>query len=326
MLPDKVKELFDYPVPAHSLRAGYALGGMSLGVFFLLFLSGALLAYFGYTPDVKGAYDSIVSIGKTPLLSNFRAIHALSAELFLALAAIHVTRIVLTKSYYKERRVTWNVGIVILGLAVAFFFTGTLLKWDQEGTEAFAHVLWVNESIPGGGFLTNLLFNENIPLKMFVIHAVALPFVMAGLLGVHLVLIKALKISGLSPSAPPAPETASFTDHMKVVLTYSAIITAGVIVVSLFYQPDITGSPIDGVEWTKPPWPFLFLYTLENWYGIWPLLLGPPILFGWLLVIPSLSNSSSNWDMGQYLYFAMVALIIILILVGAWSAPVVHIM
>jgi len=326
MLPDKVKELIDYPVPEHSLRAGYALGGMSLGVFFLLFLSGAVLAYFGYTPDIKGAYESITRISETRFLSNFRAIHAISAELFIALAAIHVTRIVLTKSYSDNRRVTWNVGVLVLGLTVAFFFTGTLLKWDQEGAEAFSHVLWVNESIPGGQFLTDLLFNENIPLKMFVIHAVALPFVMAGLLGVHLVLIKALKISGLSPSAPPAPETVSFTDHMKVVLKFSAIITAGVIAVSLFYQPDITGSPIDGVEWTKPPWPFLFLYTLENWFGIWPLLLCPPILFGWLVVIPSLSNSSANWDAGQYLYFAMVALIMILILVGAWSAPVVHIM
>ncbi len=326
MLPREVRDALDYPVPAHSLRAGYALGGMALGVFGLLFLSGVLLAYFGYIPSTEKAFESVVEISRTPALAQLRAVHSVSAELFLILLALHITRIVLTKSYYGARRVTWNIGILLLLLATVLFFTGTLLKWDQESYEAYAHVLWANEFFPYGDRVNALLFEDRAPLKMFIVHVALLPLLTFAFMGVHALLIKALKISGLNPADPPAPETERFLRHLKVVAVYSALIAAAIVAVSFFYQPDLTGEPYKGVEWTKPPWPFLFLYTLENWFGIWPLLLAPPLLLAWLLAIPSLSKKAKGWDAGQIFYFSVIVLILALILIGAWSAPMEHMM
>ncbi len=326
MLPDKVKKAINYPVPAHSLKAGYGLGGMALALLGLLFGSGVFLAYFGYVPSTEEAYDSVIKISNSPVLANFRSIHSISAEIFLILIALHVTRIALTKSYYGDRRLTWNIGILILVLSTIFFFTGTLLKWDQEGYEAFGHVLWANGSLPMGDMINSLFFESRPTLKMFVVHVAVLPVLAFALIGVHLLLIKVLKISGLSPAEPAAPETESFIGHIKMVAMYSAVIVGVIVVASLFFQPDITGKPYEGVEWTKPPWPFLFIYTLENWFGLWALLLVPPVLFTWLMIIPSFSKKTSGWDMGQIIYFSGLIIIVVLILTGAWTALAEHMM
>jgi len=316
----------DYPVPPHSLRAGYGLGGMALALLGLLFGSGVVLAYFGYVPSTEEAYDSVIKISQSPVLANFRSIHYISAEIFLLLIALHVTRIALTKSYHGARRFTWNIGILILALSTMFFFTGTLLKWDQEGYEAFGHVLWANEFMPFGETINALLFKDRPTLKMFTVHVALLPLLAVALIGVHLTLIKVLKISGLSPAHPAAPETESFLSHIKMVAIYSAVIVGVIVVVSFFFQPDITGKPYEGVEWTKPPWPFLFIYTLENWFGIWALLLVPPVLFAWLVIVPSFSKKTNGWDAGQIIYFSGLAVIITLILIGAWTALAEHMM
>jgi quinol-cytochrome oxidoreductase complex cytochrome b subunit len=42
---------------------------------------------------------------------------------------------------------------------------------------------------------------------------------------------------------------------------------------------------------TKPFWPFLWIYAVENTLGIWGMILAPMVLFGFLFVVPLLDRS-----------------------------------
>ncbi len=326
MLPKQVRDSLNHSIPEHALHPGYALGGMALGVFALLFFSGLLLAYFGYDPSLSGAYKSVETISATYGLSHLRTIHSVAAELFLFLLALHVTRIVLTKSYLGPRKLTWNLGIALIVIACVFFFTGALLKWDQEGYEAYSHLLWANSFLPLGDQINELLFKGDIPLRMFIVHAVLLPVILTALVCAHMGLVKLLKISNLKPEDSQAPETAKFSSHIEVVFIFTIGIWIAVFMSTYLYLPHLTGEAYAGVEWTKPPWPFLFLYTLENWFGVWPLLFAPPVLIAWLGLIPFFSKPINKIDPGQIIFFAGVIVISILILIGAWSPTVEHMM
>lgn len=326
MIPQKIREALNYPIPRHSLRLGYMLGGLSLGVFAILFLSGATLAWFGYSPSVENAHAGMLDIESSPILSTVRSIHSISSELFLVLLLLHLTRIVLSKSYHGDRQMTWNVGIILLVIAVKFSFTGTILKWDQEAYEAFSHLLWANSSVPFGGTINEILFSGDIVKRFFVAHVVILPALFFLVIGAHLALVKVLGISPLNPSFSNTDKSANFMQHIRHAAGYFAVLAGAIIVASAFYEPPLLDAPFEGVEWTKPPWPFLFLYTLENMAGIWALLLVPPVLAIWLFALPFLSKPTNRPDVAQAIYFAGLLLLILLILYGALSEPVQHMM
>ncbi|GMT42389.1 MAG: hypothetical protein IEMM0002_0800 [bacterium] len=326
MIPVDIKTSIDYPIPDHANRLGYSLGGISLSVFKLLFISGVILAYFGYQPSPEGAHQSMLFIDGSWLLSIIRSVHSLSSEFFIILIILHATRVVLSKSYHGQRRITWNAGILLAAVAAGFFFTGSVLKWDQEGYEALGHVLWTNNMLPFGGYVNNLLFSGNVPLKIFVAHAVLLPAVLLIVVSVHLLCVKILKISPRNPAHGEPAQTSSFGRHLRGLAGYSLIAFGVIVIAAVFYTPPLLDAPYSGVEWTKPPWPFLFLYTLENWFGMWILLAIPPVIFLSLFGLPYLSKPSDKWDAAQILYFAMLVLFLVLILAGAWSKPVQHMM
>ena len=43
--------------------------------------------------------------------------------------------------------------------------------------------------------------------------------------------------------------------------------------VAVFLPPPVGATPVAGIEVTRPPWNFWWLYTLEDWFGL------PAILF-----------------------------------------------
>ena len=60
-----------------------------------------------------------------------RSIHSWSANLMIGAAMIHMFSTFLLKSYRQPREVTWLTGMALLGLALAFGFSGYLLPWNQ---------------------------------------------------------------------------------------------------------------------------------------------------------------------------------------------------
>ncbi len=318
MKTDGLLKGLDYPVPEYSMRIGYMLGGIALFLFIILTVSGCVLAWFGYLPTPEAAYRSMEAITASETLSGIRAAHAIIADVFIALLLLHVARIVATRSYHGERRKTWNVGILLLAVTSVFYFSGTVLKWDQEGYEAFSHLEW----LLGGASET--VFAGSVPMKMLVLHMAIAPVLLVVLLVAHLLLVKGLGISPLAPGAVEGGKSVSFLRHMRYVAAY-ALITIGLIkLAAAFYTPPLLCTPMMDVEWTKPPWPFLFLYPLESYGGMWTLWAVPMVVGAALFAIPSLVRSEKRRDLSQTVFLAGVALWAVLTLLGAWIPPANH--
>jgi len=273
-----------------------------------LFVSGVVMAFFGYVPAAEQAHKSVADITASSL-SGIRSAHSLVAEVFLVMIFLHMTRIAMTRSWHGDRKKNWHSGILLLCVASLFFYTGITLKWDQQGYEAFDHIVM----LAGLAGLKGL-FAGSGPTKMFVIHAVVLPLLLAGILGGHMMLVK---INGISPLAPgddnaAGPQT-TFLHHIRHVAAYGLILLGVVHLVAAYYTPPLLGEPFAGVEWTKPAWPFLFLYPLETW----ALVVVPLIAIAVLAIIPFLANPLKKWDASQALFFILVMLWAALTFFGA---------
>ena len=134
----------DYAVPTHANTFWYSLGGITMICFVVSFVTGAILTQF-YNPTPTVAHASVNYIASTPWLRLVRALHHWSANLGFILLIGHMLRVMFTGAFRPPRTITYLVGLLLLFVTSQLFFTGTVLKWDQEGYEALAHFMAVNK-------------------------------------------------------------------------------------------------------------------------------------------------------------------------------------
>tara|TARA_B110000116_G_C16380883_1_gene378482 strand:- start:77 stop:535 length:459 start_codon:yes stop_codon:yes gene_type:complete len=112
------------------------------------------------------------------------------------------------------------------------------------------------------------------------------------LLGLHIFYIKYHK---LSPKADGTDSNRfiSFTHHMAYVRRAGAGILTLICLLALTIAPPLGNAPIMGLEVTKPPWQFVWVYALEN---LWvPSLIVAPIIIGLCLVsVPFIDRSTET--------------------------------
>src|SRR5574341_680362 len=264
-----------YPVPAHGKRLPYVLGGIAFVGFLLLFGSGFLLVQF-FDPRPERAYESVKRlVEEVPGGSWLRAFHYWVAQAVVVALILHVLRIVITGAYKGPRVVTWYAGVALLGLGVfGSYFTGTVLKWDQESFDALAHyrtgLRWLG---PLGKFLgAEDLLSLNV--KLYASHVSILPLLILFFVAAHFYLVNAHSLSPLPfgedsdrASVPKERMTGTMIEHVKSIALFGGTYFAAVALVAAF-APAPMGDPVTGEEMSlKPPWPFLWLYGLENMTG-----------------------------------------------------------
>lgn len=327
-----------YPIPRHANRFSYILGGITLFGFVILLATGVLMAQF-YNPSPAGAHDSVVYlITQVPFGDFIRSVHFWAANLVMVTVLLHLMRVFYTGSYKRPREANWFVGLGLLAVTLGFIFTGTVLKWDQEGVEALAHNLEMGELLGIWGVWFTSEFTRSVPLltRLYLGHVTLLPAIFTFLIAGHLYLIKQL---GISPeptdeatSGPPSPGkgTSRFTAHLWKIGGYGLLLFTLVGVLSLIWPAPLGQAGVPGAEVTKPPWMFLPFYPLEDLFGIRGLLGASIVLFGLLGLVPLVDRSPwlsprrRRWIIG-----AGIALFLILIALGgyAWvSRPVPHLM
>jgi cytochrome b6 len=119
-------------------------------------------------------------------------------------AFIHMFSVVFLHAYRRPREVTWLSGIVLLGLALAFGFSGYLLPWNKVsyfatkvGTDMAASVPVIGHEL--GRYLRG---GEDVAgatlSRFFALHVAVLPALTTLLLLIHLTLVQKHGIS-----APP---------------------------------------------------------------------------------------------------------------------------
>lgn len=183
-------------IPIHRHTVWYYFGGMTLFLFVVQVATGMLLLFY-YRPSAEEAYESIQFL-MTEVQFGWliRSIHAWAANLMIFTLFVHLFSVLLLKAYRPPRELTWFSGVVLLGVALAFGFTGYLLPWNTLSyfaTRVGTEIVAVLPAI--GPFLLRVLRGGNevtgaTLTRFFAIHVAILPMLTVVWLGLHLFLVQ----------------------------------------------------------------------------------------------------------------------------------------
>jgi ubiquinol-cytochrome c reductase cytochrome b subunit len=185
--------LVDYPT-AINTRYLYGFGSMAGLMLVIQILTGIFLAMH-YTGHVDLAFASVEHIMRD--VNNgwlIRYAHANGASFFFLVVYIHIGRGLYYGSYMTPREHLWGSGVLIFVLMMATAFIGYVLPWGQMSfwgatviTNLFSAIPLVGDSIVSwlwGGFSV-----DNATLNRFFSLHYLLPFLIAGVVLLHLVLL-----------------------------------------------------------------------------------------------------------------------------------------
>ena len=123
-----------YQVPRHANTIFYTLGGITLGGIGVLFLTGMLMTQF-YHPHPADARASVLYfVTRVPFGELVRSVHWWTANLVVITVVLHLLRVYYSASYKRPREMNWVIGVLLLSLVTALFFTGTVLKATSPST------------------------------------------------------------------------------------------------------------------------------------------------------------------------------------------------
>jgi ubiquinol-cytochrome c reductase cytochrome b subunit len=191
----------------------FMLGEIALYSFIVLLLSGTYLAlYFdpslaevryhgSYVPlrgvEMSKAFESTLDLSFDVRGGLFiRQIHHWAALIFVAAMAIHMFRTFFTGAFRKPRETIWSLGVGLLILGVLEGFIGYSLPDDLLSGTGMRIGSGIVLSIPViGTWLHWLLWGGEYPgpgvinPRLYIVHVLLIPGILAALIGVHLGLV-----------------------------------------------------------------------------------------------------------------------------------------
>jgi quinol-cytochrome oxidoreductase complex cytochrome b subunit len=266
----KLAKKKEIPVNRHSVW--YYFGGMTLFLFMIQVGTGILLLLY-YRPSAGEAFESIQFL-MTEVQFGWlvRSIHSWSANLMVFAMFIHLFSALFLKAYRQPRELTWLSGCGLLGLSLAFGFTGYLLPWNELAFFATR----VGTEIPGivplvGPFMRRLLRGGDdvtgaTLTRFYGIHVAILPAIVMMVLGLHLFLVQK---HGMS-----RPPSADGDDSAKRVMPFFPnfflrdlvgwLCALGVLAALAAYLPAELGKKADPFQSApigiKPEWYFMAMF------------------------------------------------------------------
>jgi cytochrome b6 len=257
---------------------------------------------------------------------------------------VHLFSVLFLKAYRPPREVTWLSGIGLMGLTLAFGFTGYLLPWNELAYFATKVGTEVPGALPAvGPFLRRLLRGgEEVTgatlTRFYGIHVAVLPALTAGLLGLHLYLVQR---HGMS--VPPSVERrGGATRHMPFVPNFLLRDLVGwlsvlaVLAALAAYFPWELGKKADPFApapiGIKPEWYFMFMFKTLKYLpghilGIEGELVGL-VGFGlgglFLLLIPFLDRRTARGapsPLFTWIGVALLAYMVVLTYLGYTEVP-----
>ena len=257
-------------------------------------VSGIFLAMH-YVPEVHLAFNSVEHImrdvnGGTVL----RYIHANGASMFFIIVYTHMFRGLYFGSYLIPRSNLWYSGVVIFVLMMATGFLGYVLPWGQMSfwgatviTNLFSAIPKIGNSIVqllwGGFSVDNPTLNRFFSLHFF------LPFAIAGLAALHLVLLHEFGSNnplGMVSTYSRVP----FYPYFYVKDLFGFFIFVWIFSFFVIYAPNYLGHPDNYIEANPlvtpahivPEWYFLPFYAILRSV---PDKLGGVVLMGVAIII-----------------------------------------
>jgi quinol-cytochrome oxidoreductase complex cytochrome b subunit len=262
-----------YPTPVNlSYLWGFgSIAGIALVV---QIITGVLLAMH-YAPEIHLAFTSVEHImrdvrGGTAL----RYIHANGASMFFIIVYTHMFRGLYYGSYFQPRSNLWYSGVVIFVLMMATAFMGYVLPWGQMSFWGATVITNLFSAIPGiGNSIVQLLWGgfsvDNPTLNRFFSFHYLLPFLIAGMALLHLILLhqhgsnNPLGITSIYDRIP-------FYPYFYVKDLFGFMIFVLVFSMFVVYAPNYMGHPDNYIEANPlvtpahivPEWYFLPFYAI----------------------------------------------------------------
>lgn len=284
-IADLIAFLGKKEVPISSMSFSYYFGGIALMLFCVQVVSGILLLMY-YVPSSEAAYESVQYImSKVKFGWLVRSVHVWSANLMILSVFIHMFTVFFMRAYRRPRELTWVSGCVLLGLSLAFGFSGYLLPWNElaffatkVGTDMVGIVPVVGDFalhlMRGGEDVTGTTLG-----RFFGLHVAILPAVTTVFLVAHLVAIQRQGMShppGWLKQPPEQRRTMLFFPHfmLRDLLLWLVIFNA--VAALAVFMPAHLGLKADpfapAPEGIKPEWYFLSTYQVLKWL---PAKIGP---------------------------------------------------
>jgi quinol-cytochrome oxidoreductase complex cytochrome b subunit/NADH:ubiquinone oxidoreductase subunit 2 (subunit N) len=262
-----------YPTPIN-LTYLWGFGSLAGMALVTQIVTGVLLAMH-YAAEIHIAFASVEHIMRDVKGGVYlRYIHANGASMFLLIVYIHMFRGLYYGSYYQPRANLWYSGVVIFLAMMATAFMGYVLPWGQMSfwgatviTNLFSAVPYIGDSIVqllwGGFSVDNPTLNRFFSLHYFV------PFIIAGLAGLHLILLhqpgsnNPLGINSIYDRVP-------FYPYFYVKDLFGFFIFVWIFSFFVVYAPNYLGHPDNYIEANPlvtpahivPEWYFLPFYAI----------------------------------------------------------------
>lgn len=289
---------FDHPIQDYANTLPYMLGGLVLVCLVILLLSGMYLAPF-YVPTMQQAYSSTMNIIQNLPFGEFaRSVHLWAANMIVLLLVLHVSRVIISGSYKKPRRMLYIIGVLMLFVILFLTYLGTTLPLDQIGVDAAIR----SQQTAG-------LLGISVPLSSmigpdFVMHISIMIVILLLLLAMHMYLIEKLGISPKAKKNTVSKKTAglgnsSFLTHLKLLFGSGLLLTSFIGALALMF-PAPLGHPgvyDPSIMITKPVEAILYVNDkMLDVFGFPSLILGPLSLFILLISLPII-------DTGKQVYW-----------------------
>ena len=193
-----------------ALSYTWCMGGITFFLFLVETLTGVLLMFY-YRPTLEWAFNDILALRDVQTLGIMREIHRWGAHAMVITVWLHMYRVFLTGSYKPPREFNWVVGVLLVGADViavvyrVFIALGSVGDLGDHG--GFQH--GPRDAFPGerragaqilnvGGFdlitsasdarfilLGGRFVGEATLNRFYILHCVAIPLVVAGLIAIH---------------------------------------------------------------------------------------------------------------------------------------------
>lgn len=254
-------------------------GSLALLLFISQTITGILLLIY-YRPTPEAAHNSIKYItAEVHFGWLYRQIHAWGASVMIVAVVLHMIRTYFMGAYKKPRELTWVTGVLIFLVTITFGFTGYLLPWNQiafwattVGTESAAKVPvigeWLQYFLRGGVAVTGETLS-----RFFVVHVILLPWLLTGLIALHLFLMRLNNLATLEPVDEEKPfdpkHGVPFVPvHVAKEAVVAVLLLAVLVTLSVVFPWEI-GEPADPLSTPphiKPEWYFLPSYQLLKYF------------------------------------------------------------
>jgi quinol-cytochrome oxidoreductase complex cytochrome b subunit len=161
-------------MPVYVNSIAYLFGAFTLMSFVMLIVSGVLLALGGpswYHTNSVGLF--------------FDELHFWAVQLFFCGLVLHLATKFFLGAWRGGRWLTWMIGALLFAVALFTGLTGYLLQtnWDSQWIATQA-----KDAMNASG--VGALFNTMNTGQVLMLHAIVLPLVITGGIGIHLLLVR----------------------------------------------------------------------------------------------------------------------------------------